>query len=260
MSTGADTGKIAILDRNDPFANQPRVRGRRAGIPDYDGLSGIETLKKTNAALALGATTIYLAPIKRRARSARGLILIHNPTAAGITIDLHKVPSGGAAAATNKLFPTKTVAVDETWVALAGDLWMVFDAGEALVANTGTAGLNAWSTFLEEKQTAHASYGGFFSDPDGTDRTILTVPGEKTFYLEAIHAYNRDAAGRTLTVNMRQVGAAAADGNELVAVLIATATEYNLDAKFMPGIDGGGVVSARGSGAGLAVWASGTLL
>ncbi len=249
-----------VLDRSDPFGSQPRLRARRAGMAEYDGLSGLQTQRRTNAALPLGATTLYTCPTKRRARSGPGLVIFHNPTAAGITVDLHKVPSGGAAGATNKLFPTKTVAVDETWVALTGDLWLVFGAGEAFVANTGAANLNCWSVFLEEREVQHASFGGFYSDPDATDRTILTVPGERAFCLKGIHAFNRDAAARTLTVNLRAAGAAAADSNELVAVSVAAGAAYDLDAKLLPSLGGGGIVSARGSGAGLGVWASGVLL
>lgn len=234
-------------------------RDRRATQPDYEGLSDLETQTIVNEALGSGATTLYTCPTNRRAKSGSGLVIVHNPTAGAITIDLHQVVSGGAAGVTNKMFPTKTVAVDETWVALTSDLWQVLMEGEALVANTGGAGLNLWGVMLEDHEAVHTYYGGFYADPDGTDRTLITVPGLRRFALKSIHAFNRDASTRTLTINVRESGDAAADANELVAVDVTTGAEYNLDAKSLPTLSAGGIVSARGSGTGLAVWANGTL-
>lgn len=250
---------IPALSRGDPFGRVQTYRDVRAAKPDYEGLSDLGTQRIAEQGLASGATTVYSCPANRRARSGGGLILFHNATAGGITVDLHHVPSGGAAGATNKLLPTKTVAVDETWIAFDVALWQVLMSGEALVANTGGAGLSCWTQMLEAKDQISTYYGGFYADPDGTDRTLLTVPGRRNFALKSIHAYNDGGAARTLTINLRELGVAASDDNEVVATSINDDTAYDLDCSHLPTLTAGGVVSARGSASGISVWANGTL-
>lgn len=245
----------AFLERNDPFGRVPRLRTRRAADPRYDGFDSLETQRVAKENLASGASTLYTATTGKRARLRDGLVLLHNPTAAGITADLHHVPSGGSAGSTNKLGPTKTVAVDDTVTFLGNlDLWHVLLSGDALVINTGSAGLNAWLVALEERQIICAFSSGFVGNLGTAEATVYKVPALRSGALANVIAFNPSAGAITLTAWAKAAGAASADSNEILARSIASGAGLELDLGLLSTLLEDGIWSAKGSAAGANLW------
>lgn len=254
---------LAFLERNAVLSKSSRYRSRLAGDPRFDGLDAIGIQRKINGALGLGATTLYSCPSGKRARLGRGLVLLHNPTAAGITADLHHVPSGGSAGTTNKMAATITVAANETRLYFDSKIQHVMLTGDSLVINIGSANLNAWMTALEEREEVATWVSGFVGNLTSSDTTLITVAALRTWYLSHVIAYNPSGGGLTLDVNLRESGVAVADSNQIVESLINTVTGFTLnlaDSYCGANLGEGGIVSARGSGTGLNVWASGILV
>lgn len=252
---------IGFLTRSDPLARSFRYRTRLAGDPRFVGLDSTETQRKAYGNLASGATTLYSVPTGKRARLAPGLVLLHNPTAAGITIDLHHVPSGGTADSTNKLAPTKTVAVDDTVLYTADqDLWHVLLSGDALVANTGAAGLNAWLVLLEERKGVAAFSSGFRGNLGVSEVDLYAVPALRTAVARGLLVFNPSGGALTLTVWAKDTSAAGTDANELVARSIGAGAGAEIDLGMQLALAEDGRFSAKGSGAGLNVWLDVALL
>lgn len=249
----------AVISRNDPFGSMPQLRSRIAANPDWYGLNALETKTVRSAALAAGATTLLTATTKKRTRLAGGVLFLHNPTAAGITFDLHAVPSGGSAGSTNKMRETLTLAVNEARSFVLTDLWHVLMPGEALVINTGASGINVWGQALEERQEIAAYIGGFAGNLGVGDSTLITVPALRSLAVKSVLAFNPTAGALTLSLNARASGAAAADSNQFIETSIGAGASYQFDVGLMVTLAAGGIVSARGSAAGLNVWTSGAL-
>lgn len=258
MATG-----IAVLERTLPLGKAPRIRTRRAADPRYDDFDSTEIQRISSGNLASGATTLYTCPTGRRARLFPGLIQVHNPTAGAVTYDLHHVESGGAAGTNNKLGPTVTVAVDATSPFLASTrLWHVMSGGDALVINTGGAGLNAWGVVLEERAEFCAFIGGYRGNLANGELSLISVPALRTAALDAILAFNSSAGSRTLSVWAKASSAAGADSNELIAQSIAAGAQAHIDLGLLVSLTEGGEISVKGSDAagGLNVWGAALLM
>jgi hypothetical protein len=256
-------GGIQILDRASPLERLPRLRQRAAADPRFQLVDSSESRTVRQGNLPAGATTLFTAGAQKRAMLRGGLVLLHNPTAAAITADLHHVPSGGAAGSANKLGPTKTVAVDETSTFLANrELWHVLMPGDALVINTGGAGLGAWLVALEERAELCAFIGGFQGNLAAGELGLFTVPALRTALAASLLAYNSSAGSRTLTTWAKAGSAAGTDADELTAATLATNTSSQTDLGLLVTRGEGGVFSARGSDAagGLNVWISAVLM
>lgn len=248
-----------VIARNDPFGSMPQFRSRIAANPDWYGLNALETRTVRSGGLASGPTTLLTVPSAKRARSAAGVLMLHNPTAGAITCDLHHVPSGGTAGTTNKMLPTQTLAANETKALFSLDLWHVLSSGDALVVNTGALGLNAWAQVLEERREIAAYIGGFAGNLGTTDTTLITIPALRAAAVKTLLAFNGTAGAITLAVNLRASGVAATNSNQVVSTSIAAGAGYTLDLGLLPTVSAGGVLSARGSVAGVNLWASAAL-
>lgn len=251
---------IPVIDRNDPVGRLARQRQRLGADPRFWGFDSSEVQVVRSGAIASGASTLYTVRTKKRALVRGGLVLIHNPTAAGITVDLHHVPSGGASGTSNKLGPTKTIAVDETATFLADtDLWHVMAGGDALVINPGSTGLNAWLAVIEEKATIASFLGGFQGNLGTSEVDLLVVPALRTAAIRGLHVFNTAGATRTLTAWSKASSAAGVDSNELVAQAVTTDAVAQIDLALIDTIDADGRISVKGSDTGLNVWANALL-
>lgn len=234
-------------------------RSRLAADPKFDGLDALET-RRVYLTLGAGATTLYTCPARKRARTGPGVVLLHNNTALGVTVELYHVPSGGATASTNKMAATVTVAAGETRLYFDAAIRHVLAAGESIVANTGGTGLNAWMWALEERAEVCAFRGGFVGNLGITETTIFTVPAMAIFALESLVAYNPTAGTRVLTLHLRESGVAAGTANQIENQSLLTVTGYTLYAALLPMLGEAGLVSGLGDIAGLNVWVNGALI
>lgn len=250
---------IGFLQRSDPFSNVPRYRTRYNGTPEYQGLSSLETRTVYKGALASGATTLYALPLRKRARISGGLCVIHNPTGAAIAADLHIVPAGAAAGAANKI-AALSVASLATSFALPVGIWQTMLSGDALVINTGAADLNAWVTLNEDREGICAFLGGFVGNLGTADTTVLTVPALRTAALRSLVVFNPTGGALTVTWNVRPAGVAAGAANQIAVQSVAAGAQWTLDLSHLPAVGQGGIVSARGSAAGLNVWTNAVLI
>lgn len=251
---------LAYLARNDPVSKSKQYRARLAADPKFDGLDALETQRKYYGNLGAGATTLYTCPATKRARLGGGMVFLHNPTGGGITADLHHVPSGGSTGSTNKLATTVTVAAGESRFYFDKSIRQVLLPGDALVINTGGAGLNGWLVALEERKEVCAFFGGFIGNLGTGETTIATVPAMRSFALENLVAYNGTVGTRVLTLHVRESGVAAGTTNQIENQSLLTVTGYTLLTGFMPTLSENGLVSGLGDIAGLNVWVSGALL
>ena len=64
-------------------------------------------------ALTATVATVYTVPALFTTQLSA--VTVSNPTAGAVALDLHIVPSGGSADATNKVIPAKTLAANETY-------------------------------------------------------------------------------------------------------------------------------------------------
>ena len=250
---------IGFLQRNDPFGNVPRYRSRYNGTPEHQDLSSLETRKVYKGALAKGATTLYALPLRKRARITGGMCVIHNPTGAAIAADLHIVPAGAAAGAANKI---AILSIDtlKTGFALPVDIWQTMLSGDSLVINTGAADLNAWVTLNEDRQGICAFLGGFVGELGTADTTVMTVPALRSAALRSFVVLNPTGGALTVTWNVRPAGVAAGAANQIIIQSVATVSQWTLDLSHLPAIGQNGIVSAKGSAAGLNVWTNCVLI
>lgn len=248
-----------VITRNDPFSKSSKIRSRLAAIPDYQGVTSTQTTRKVFNNLAAGATTLYaVSTVNKRARFSGGIIWVSNATGAGITADFHHVPSGGAAAATNKI-ATVTVAANTGQLLVPVAIWHVLGLGSALVINPGGAGLNVWFTFLLERPEACAYDVGFIGNLAAANTTVYTAPPMHTVALRNIVAYNSTAGALTLTANSQESGVAVTTATQLLTTSIAAGATFTVDLALQPTLSENGTVTMKGSGTGLNVWVNSVL-
>lgn len=251
------------LTRNDPLVRSKRFRSELMGDPGkLFGLESGAVKRVYNGSLAVGATTLYTCPIWKRAKSMGGLYLIHNPTAGSISFDFHHVPSGGTAANSNKL-ASLTVAAGETrTIFVDPTIWHVVMAGDSLVINPGTVGLNAWGLFQEIKEEAATFIGGFVGNIPATATTnALTVPAIRTLVLSSIVGHNYNAGAANVYCYPREAGVAASSANEIMAITgVASGGEFERNRWLHAAFGQGGLVGVWSSVTNVNFWVNAVLL